>query len=100
MAVIHPAERPARACVKGGLLFGIDQGLLSDGDLSTLAAAKTAVDVDNALLHVSQRTFGQRVKGSLEIVNSYDSTYLAGGDADKASMLAISEATRGRTTRF
>ncbi len=102
MSVIHPAERPVRACIKGGLRFGQDQGILSDADLdSTAAAAKADVAIDNAKLHVSQRLFGPRVDASLDRINDYDSTYLAGGDVDKATMLAIEPTfTQGRTVNF
>lgn len=93
----HSSEAPERACVKGGLLFGDEQGILDDADLSSLSAAKTAVDTDVAKLHVSQRLFGVRVKASLDRINDYDSTYLTGTDVDKATMLAISGSRGGRT---
>ncbi len=97
---MHTSEQPVRACVKGGLIFGADQGLLEDADLSSLSAAKTAVAEDVAKLHTSQKTFGPRVTGSLDAIGDYDATYLTGTDVDKASMLAISTAGRGRSTRF
>lgn len=100
MPIEHSANHNIRAGVKGGLLFGASMGLLENGDLTDLATAVAAVNTANALLHTSQRTFGPRVTAALESVNEYDSTYLAGGDVDKATMLAISNAEEGRSLRF
>lgn len=98
MATFHPAENNITAGTKGGLLFGVDRGLLVDGDLVDLATAVAAVEADNNALHPAQQTFGVRVTASLRQIPEFDDTYLSGGDADKASMLAINEtADRGRT---
>lgn len=100
MPISHSANHNVRAGVKGGLIFGDKQGLLVNGNLTSLAAAVAAVKTANRALHTSQRTFGPRVIASLESVNNYDSTYLAGTDVDKATMLAISNAEAGRSLRF
>lgn len=93
MATVHPAERRITQRMVGGLYFGIDLGILSDADLaSTAAVAKAAVDLDNAKLHVAEKNFGPRVKASIDMVGNYDSTYLGGSDADKATMLAYGQA--------
>jgi hypothetical protein len=98
MAITHSAEHNIRANTKGGLLFGIAQGLLVDADLaSTAAAAKAAVQLGNAKRHVSERMFGPRVEASLDQIANFDATYLGGSDADKASMLAISSSPGGST---
>lgn len=95
---MHVAEHNIRAGIVGGLLFGIDQGILANADLDgTAAAAKADVALDAAKLHVAQRTFAARVNASLDMVDSFDDTYLTGGDADKATMLALSTARRGRS---
>lgn len=96
MSAKHVSEAPVLAAVVGGLLFGMDESLLEDGDLTSLSAAKAAVDTDNAKLHVSERRFGPRVKASLDEVGNYDSTYVTGSDVDKSTMLALSSARRGR----
>ena len=100
MAITHIAEEPITAGTKGGLLLGDKVNILADADLTTLAAAKTAVDTASANLHVAERTFAPRVKASLDMVGNYDSTYIAGGDVDKATMLAISNAGEGRSLSF
>jgi len=100
MATTHISEEPLKAVIKGGLLFGDDTDYLADGDLTSLAAAKAAVDTDNDAGHVSQRTWGNRIKGSLDLIDNFDSTYLTGSDVDKATMLAISNGGRGRATRY
>jgi hypothetical protein len=102
MATPHVSERPLLGKIVGGLRFGIAQSMLVDADLATsIALAKVAVDADNAKLHSSQKTFGERIKGSLDLVASYDSTYAAGSDADKATMLALSpQLNGGNATRF
>jgi hypothetical protein len=99
--IAHSADQNLRAGIVGGLVFGAAQGILVDADLASGAtAAKAAVDSDNANLHVSQRSFGPRVKASLDAVNDYDSTYLTGSDVDKATMLALSNSPGGRTLAF
>lgn len=92
MPVIHPAERNITQKMVGGLMFGIDQGVLVDADLaSSLAVAKAAVNADMAKKHTAEKTFGPRVTASLDMVGSFDATYIGGSDADKASMLAFGQ---------
>lgn len=100
MPIDHSANHNIRAGIKGGLVFGDKQGILANANLSDLATAVAAVKTATRLLHSSQRTYAPRVTAALESVNNYDSTYLAGGDVDKATMLAISNAGEGRSVRF
>jgi hypothetical protein len=96
MATQHVSEQMIKAKLVGGLRMGGEQGLMVAGDLaSTAAVAKAAVDTANAKLHVSQRTFGQRVKSSLDLIGQYDSTYLGGSALLKASMIALSPQASG-----
>lgn len=97
----HVAEHRITAGVVAGIAFGIRQGLLVDGDLASgAAAAKTAVDADNANLHVSQRTFGERVKASLDKAETYQSGYTTGSDADAIYSIDDHGAIRGLALRF
>ena len=101
MATNHISEAPMLAGLKGGLLFGIDQSYLVDADLASgLTAAKAAVNADNNAGHVTQRTYGPRITASLDQIGNYDSTYLTGSDADKSTMTALSNASRGRSLNF
>jgi hypothetical protein len=96
----HVSERRITAGVVAGIAFGIRQGILVDGDLTSEAAAKAAVDADVANLHVSQRTFGERVKASLDIADTYLAGYNAGGDADAIYSIDDFGAIRGLALRF
>lgn len=78
----HVAEHRIAAGIIAGVTFGIKQQILVDGDLTSLAAAKAAVDADVANLHVSQRLHGLRVKASLDKADGYKSGYTTGSDAD------------------
>jgi hypothetical protein len=99
--IAHSADQNLRAGIKGGLVLGDTVDILNDADLaSTAAAAKTAVNTANNLLHISQRQFGPRVNASLDAIGDYDSTYLGGSDVDKTTMLAISNSPGGRSAAF
>jgi hypothetical protein len=100
MATFHISEQPLLAQVKGGLMYGDDQDILADANLTTIDAAKAAVDAAVLAKHVSERQSAARVKGSLDLIGNFDSTYGTGGDVDKATMLAISTSGRGRSTRL
>lgn len=76
----HTAEKMIRAKLIGGIYFGEAQGLLVDGDLTSLAAAKAAVATDAAKLHVSTRMYATRVVASLDIADSFVSGYTTGSD--------------------
>lgn len=79
----HVAEHRITAGIVAGAAFGIKQGILVDGDLTSTAAAIAAVDADVANLHVSQRMFGARVKAMLNSrTNTYSSGYTTGSNAD------------------
>lgn len=94
----HVAESNITACVKGGINFGVNTGLLEDGDLTSLATAKAAVDTDNAKLHTSQKLFGVRVKSALDLADNYLAGFTSGSDASDID--AISNAGNGRSPRF
>lgn len=97
----HVAEHRITAGIVAGIAFGIRQGLLVDGDLAAgAAAAKAAVDADNANLHVANRTFGERVKASLSIADSYQAGYTSGSDADAIYTIDDFGAIRGLALRF
>lgn len=77
----HVAQHSIVAGTVGGINFGIANGLLEDGDLTSLDNALGEVDTRAAVLHVSQRTFAPRVKASLRKAEVYQPGYNAGGDA-------------------
>lgn len=74
----HVAEHNITAGVIGGMLFGQENGLVVNGDLTSLSNALAAVDTKQAKKHVAERTFGARVKASLSIADSYLSGYTSG----------------------
>lgn len=102
MPTKHISEEPKAAGTKGGLLFGHNNGMLLNADLASTDAnvVKTAVKTRGRTRHISEQTFAERIGGSLDNIAQFDSTYLNGGDTDKATMLAISTATEGRTLNY
>lgn len=78
----HVAQHRLTMGTVAGIAFGIRQGILVDGDLTSASAAKTAVDADVANLHVSQRLFGIRVKSSIDMAPNFQAGYTTGSDAD------------------
>ena len=76
----HTAEKMIRAKLIGGIYFGEAQGILVDGDLTSLSAAKAAVEADAAKLHVSTRMYAPRVIASLDVADNYVSGYTSGSD--------------------
>jgi hypothetical protein len=92
----HISEHRITAGVVAGVAFGIRQGILVDADLSSLTAAKAAVDADVANLHISQRMYGARVKASLDKASNYQAGYVTGTDADAIySIEDLGTASRG-----
>lgn len=81
MAQRHVSETVQMQKLVGGLRLGEDTGVLVDADLSSLSAAKTAVDADCAKRHVSERAqIAARVKASLDISDQFLTNYTTGGD--------------------
>lgn len=74
----HVAEHNITAGIIGGMLFGQENGLVVNGDLTSLSNALTAVDAAQAKKHVAEAVFGARVKASLNIANTYLSGYTSG----------------------
>jgi hypothetical protein len=93
----HVSEQPFMQGLVGGLRLGEDRGVLSDADLSSLAAAKTAVDADVAKLHTSERMIGPKVKASLEKADQFLSSYTSGTDVSDYDVLPANVQYRGRT---
>lgn len=102
MAQKHISDEPKAAATKGGLLLGANRSLLLDGDLASTNAEgiKTAVETRGRALHVSERTIAGRVTPSVDAIAQFDSTYLGGSDADKATMQAISTSEGGRSLNY
>lgn len=87
---IHSADRAMVNRTVGGLLVGDRQGILLNANLATTAAAAKAAILTNTLkLHVALRFMSNKVIRSLDLIGNFDSTYLGGSDADKATMLAL-----------
>lgn len=97
MATRHVSEQMFMQGLYGGLKLGEERGVLADADLSTLAAAKTAVDADVAKLHTSERLIGAKVKASLDKADQFLSGYIAGGDVSDYDVLPSNVQNKGRT---
>jgi len=77
----HVSTIPQQAAIYDGLHKADQQSVLVDGDLSSLAAAKTAVTADTDKLHVSQRyPLEQRAHKALEAADNYLTGYTSGTD--------------------
>lgn len=83
----------------GGIKLGINLGLLVDGDVTSVTAAKAAVDADAALLHVAERYFANRVKASIDMADNFQSGWSTGSDADAIYSIE-NEATQGASLHF
>lgn len=97
---VHVAEQNIRAGVVGGVRHGSDMGVLVDGDLTSLAAAKSAVDTDVAKLHTAERLTGIRTKAALDLAADFTQT-----DAVTASSVSnitgsLPSGARGRHVRL
>ena len=99
MAVNHPAEQNIVSGVVGGIKFGAERGMLVDGDLTSLAAAKAAVDSDQNTKHVAEATFGTRIKASLDKADNYQSGYTSAGNVENIDTISDA-ADKGRHLRF
>ena len=77
----HIANRPLEMGILSGINLGIDRTLLVNGDLTALAAAKTAVEADVAKLHIAERLLAVTVKGALNIIDKFQTGYTSGGNA-------------------
>lgn len=95
MATFHVSEQNVLAKAVGGARFGGEQSLMVAGDLSSLSAAKAAIDTSDGKLHSSQRTFGIRAKSALDLLHDYDSTYESGTTLLKSTMIALSSQRNG-----
>lgn len=78
MPTPHVSELPFAAKVEGGINFGNDQSLLVDGDLTSATTAKANVQTKVDKLHVSERTFGPRVKMAIDAGDQFASGFSTG----------------------
>lgn len=90
----HVADTPLLLGIASGINLGIDRSLLANGDLTTVAAAKTAVDADVAKLHTAEKMLGVPIKKALEIVDNFLPGYSSGGDVDNYAALPNSGLTK------
>ncbi len=95
----HVAEHNITAGIIGGMLFGQENGLVVNGDLTSLSNALTAVDAAQAQKHVAEAVFGARVKASLRIADQYLSGYTSGTNI--SNITGIEDVpTKGRSLVF
>lgn len=94
----HTSERIIRYRAVGGIKLGSDSGVLVAGDLTSATAAKAAVDVDNAKLHVAEKLTGPRVKASIDQVDNYLSGASSGSSI--ANILAVEPTAQGCSLLF
>lgn len=76
----HVAEHNITTGTIGGMLFGQETGMVVDANLTSKAAALTAVDVAQAKMHVAEAMFGERIKASLNMAENYLAGYTAGSN--------------------
>jgi hypothetical protein len=95
----HVAEHNITAGIIGGMLFGQENGLVVNGDLTSLSNALAAVDTKQAKKHAAEATFGERVKASLRIADQYLSGYTSGTNI--SNITGIEDIpTKGRSLVF
>lgn len=95
MPTRHVSEKMLACKIEGGLQLGQDRTVLVDADLSSLAAAKTAVDADVAKLHVSERLIGVKVKSALDRADEFVSGYTTGTTAANSANIVTGSTIRG-----
>lgn len=98
MAQSHVAEYNQKACVVGGVQLGVDLGILAAGDLTSMDAARTAIQTDVSKLHTAEKLFGPRVEAAVRDSDLFLSGATSGSST--ANILALIPGMRGRTPRF
>lgn len=93
---MHIATRPLELGIASSINLGIDRSLLVDGDLTTKAAAKTAVLADAAKLHVAERLLSVPVNAALDIIDNFQTDYTTSSDANGYSSLFGGQAATAR----
>jgi hypothetical protein len=94
----HIGDSPHQAKVARQLNLADNLDLINDADLTSLTAAKAAVDTQAALKHVSDRHHAPNVKRGLEMASDINAATVTGSSI--ASARALLPAVSGQTGRI
>ncbi|HEY8560499.1 MAG TPA: hypothetical protein VIL74_08985 [Pyrinomonadaceae bacterium] len=97
MAQLHVSELMQAQQVYGGLKQADERGVLVDADLTSISAAKTAIDTDTAKMHVSEGArVGAQAKAALDKADHFVAGYTSGSDVSDHDQFPSAAQNKGQ----